>query len=304
MEVQHLRHLLAASSSKSFTRAASKCFTSRQNIAHSIKTLEAELGVSLFERQGNTMALTEEGRKAAAAAEEIISEIDALRSTFSMPSKEPTLSMAFSVNLFAGVPDGVDEALKLYCNRLKFFELDSKRCYERVLSESVDIAIVMCMDRSFPKCKAVRVGGSTAYALVNETSHLATKQSCITADLAGESLALMSEPPFQYEPLISRLSHLGYDQAAVNVVFSTSSMIHLVRDLGYISITSGKFAQRPPSGTIAIPIADPKMNWGFYILCKDERLTRREVSDFVSSVTKAFGVHDVADRTQSARRYH
>ena len=245
----------------------------------------------MFERQGNAMVLTEEGRKAAAAAEEIVSEIDALRSTFSLPPKEPTLSVAFSVNLFAGAPDGVDEVLKLYCDRLRFFELDSNRCYERVLSESVDAAIIMCMDRSFPKCKAVRVGGSTAYALVNETSRLAAKQSCVAADLAGESLVLMSEPSFQYEPLFSRLGHLGYDQADANVVFSTSSMIHLVRDLGYTSITSGKFAQRPPFGTIAIPIADPKMNWGFYILCKDERLTRREVSDFVSSVTKAFGTH-------------
>ena len=48
MEIQHLRHLVAASESTSFAKAAKKCFTSRQNIAHSIKVIEGKLGTSLF----------------------------------------------------------------------------------------------------------------------------------------------------------------------------------------------------------------------------------------------------------------
>ena len=296
MEVQQLRHLLAASSSTSFARAAAKCFTSRQNIAHSVKAIEAELGVPLFERRGNTMVLTEKGADVVAVAEEIVSDIDSLRSMFSGSFQSPALSVAFSTNLFAGAPDEVDEVIKLYCDRLRFFELECERCYEQIVSKNVDVAIVMCMDRRFPKCEAVRVGGSSAYALTNETSHLAAKQCCTAADLLGKRLVLMSEPPFQYEPLCCQIGLLGYDLSFANVASSTSSMVHLVRDRDYIGIVSGKFAKKPPSGTTAVPIADPRMNWGFYILYKDERSLKGNASDFVNSVVKAFGIYGSASR--------
>lgn len=65
MEVQQLRHLQAAANSTSYAQAAKKCFTSRQNIAHSIKALESELGVVLFFRKGNTMELTPDGKQVA-----------------------------------------------------------------------------------------------------------------------------------------------------------------------------------------------------------------------------------------------
>lgn len=67
MEIQHFRHLVAASESSSFAKAAKKCFTSRQNIAHSVKVIENRLGVALFERRGNEMILTPEGAEAVGA---------------------------------------------------------------------------------------------------------------------------------------------------------------------------------------------------------------------------------------------
>ena len=53
MEIHQLRHMLAAAEHTSYAQAAKSCFTSRQNIAHSIKALESELGIVLFERRGN-----------------------------------------------------------------------------------------------------------------------------------------------------------------------------------------------------------------------------------------------------------
>ena len=86
MKIQQLRHLLAAADCASFSKAAGICFTRRRNIAHSVKTIEAVLGVSIFERRGNTVVLTEEGKRVVAVAEEVVSDIDALRTMFSEPS--------------------------------------------------------------------------------------------------------------------------------------------------------------------------------------------------------------------------
>ncbi len=290
MEIQQLRHLLAAASSTSYAQAAKKCFTSRQNVAHSVKAIESELGVSLFERQGNGMVLTEDGKKMAPVVEDIVDKIDSLRTMFSAPTQPSVLSLAVSVNLFAGVPDSVDDIFLKNSKNLQFLELDCEQCYEQVCAGKVDAAVVMCMDRTFPKCKATRVGGAVAYALVDESSRLAKKSGCVASDFVDKSLILMSEPTFQYEPLFFQLDRLEYDRSKVSVIPSTSSMIHLVRSHGEncVSIPSRKFAMRPPGGTVSVPIVDPRMNWGFYILYKDGEELREEVVDFIKQVGKAF----------------
>lgn len=83
MEVRQLRHLLAVSSSKSFAGAAAKCSTSCQDVERSVKAIEAELGALLFERRGDILVLTEKGADAVVVAEEIVSDVDSLRSMFS-----------------------------------------------------------------------------------------------------------------------------------------------------------------------------------------------------------------------------
>ena len=291
MEIQQLRHLLAAANSISYAQAAKKCFTSRQNIAHSVKALESELGVVLFERKGNGMMLTNEGRQVAQAVCDILSKIDDLRVLFAGYGHSGfALSLAVSTNLFAGMPDEADRLLLQRLEGLQFFELDCERCYELVCEGRVDAALVMCMDRSFPKCDAVRIGGSVAYALVDESSSLAKLSGCVAGDLAARKLVLMSEPVFQYEPLFVQLDQLGFDRSNVSVLPSTSSMIHLVRMQGeeYVGIPSHKFASRPPFGTVAVPIVDPRMNWGFYLLRRSGERTGDAVDRLMHDIRKAF----------------
>ena len=302
IQLQQLRHLHAAANSASYAQAAKKGFTSRQNIAHSVRAIEAELGVTLFERKGNVMVLTEEGRKVAPVTEEIIARVDGLRVTFSdRGSAASALSLAVSVNLFAGMPEGVDEVLMRRPGNLQFLEFGCEQCYELVCAGKVDAAIVMCMDRAFPNCNTMRIGGSVAYALVSETSPLARKSGCTASDLVDKTLILMSEPSFQYEPLFTQLDKLGFDRSFASVFPSTSSMIHLVRTREEaVSIPSRKFAANPPRGTVSVPIADSRMNWGFYILYKGGERGTDDVMRLIHDIRKAFEESEVASRYAGA----
>lgn len=112
MEIQQLRHLQAAANSQSYAQAAKKCFTSRQNIAHSVKALEGEVGTPLFERKGNRMVLTEEGRQVAYVVDEVLERVDRLGSMFQDGlAARSMLNLAVSTNFFAGMPLAVDELL-------------------------------------------------------------------------------------------------------------------------------------------------------------------------------------------------
>ena len=52
---------LAVAEANSFSRAARRLGLSQSSVSFHVDSLERELGVSLFERRGRTIALTEEG---------------------------------------------------------------------------------------------------------------------------------------------------------------------------------------------------------------------------------------------------
>ena len=61
MEQRQLLNFLCICEEKSITRAADRRFVTRQGLSKSIRDLEEELGVKLFERDKNRVELTEYG---------------------------------------------------------------------------------------------------------------------------------------------------------------------------------------------------------------------------------------------------
>lgn len=267
MEIQHLRHLVAASESTSFAKAAKKCFTSRQNIAHSVKVIESKLGTILFERKGNEMILTSDGMEAVRAAREIVEQVENFDVMFAENSLVSDMfTLAVSNNLFAGIPSSTDAFIHSFSDNLRIRECDCEKCYELVRDERTDLAIVMCMKREFPECNVREIASSQTYAVVNVDSPLAQKEKLSVMDLQDQKLLLMSKPPFQYEPLFSQMNELRFNQDEISVITSTSSMVHMVRRYRVMGLVSRKFAVQPPKDIRTIPIDDPRLDWHFYVL--------------------------------------
>lgn len=289
MEIQHLRHLVAASESSSFAKAARKCFTSRQNIAHSIKTIETRLGVTLFERKGNEMVLTAQGVEAVIAAREIVERVEYFDVLFAEPAHtEETLSIAVSTNLFAGIPSSTDSVLHSFSNKFRIRECDCEKCYELVRDERFDLALVMCMKREFPDCNVRDIATSETYAVVNPGSPLASKPHVTVMDLKDQDLLVMSKPPFQYEQLCSQISELGLDHTRFSIMTSTSSMLHMVRNYNVVGLASRKFATNAPMGVVSVPLEDPRFNWHFYMLFQMDIDKFGTISRIIKEVQKIF----------------
>jgi DNA-binding transcriptional LysR family regulator len=62
MELRHLRYFVAVAEELNFTRAAAKLRLAQPSLTRQIHNLEAEIGVSLFDRKKSQIELTEEGR--------------------------------------------------------------------------------------------------------------------------------------------------------------------------------------------------------------------------------------------------
>jgi LysR family transcriptional regulator, carnitine catabolism transcriptional activator len=85
MELQQLRYALAVIDAGSFTAAARQCFVAQPSLSQSVRNLERELGVELFERIGRGFVVTAAGsafadaaRTALRAVENVRIEVDAV----------------------------------------------------------------------------------------------------------------------------------------------------------------------------------------------------------------------------------
>lgn len=289
MEIHQLRHMLAAAEHSSYAQAAKRCFTSRQNIAHSVKALENELGIVLFERRGNEMVLTPAGRQLVGEAGEIVAKVDGLHVAFANPdAPDEVLNLAVSTNLFAGIPPSTDEFIAQHADRLRIAEMSCEDCYQSVCSGRSDVAVVMCMGRRFPDCNVLEVGESASFALMCSSSPLGRKAGLSAADLKDQKLLLMSEPAFQYEPLFAQLDAVGFDRANVSVIPSTSSMIHVVKRRGGTGIVTDKFSAAPPAGFCAVPFSDPRLNWRFYVLFHKNSGSFSSIAKFAQGIQGTF----------------
>jgi len=79
MTLTELKYVVAVADTRHFGQAAGRCFVSQPSLSASVKNLEEELGVMLFERGKRGVFLTEAGEQIVAQARRALEEADRVR---------------------------------------------------------------------------------------------------------------------------------------------------------------------------------------------------------------------------------
>lgn len=78
MTIRQLQYILEIKRTGSVSKAAKNLYMSQPNISSAVKSLESELGVTIFERTPMGMELTAEGRRLVEKASSIMADIEAI----------------------------------------------------------------------------------------------------------------------------------------------------------------------------------------------------------------------------------
>ncbi len=87
MELLQLRYFCSAALTENFSKTAAEFMVPQSTVSQTIKKLETELGLPLFDRRGNRVYLNESGRLFYSAVSRSLSEIDSVRHNLSQMSK-------------------------------------------------------------------------------------------------------------------------------------------------------------------------------------------------------------------------
>lgn len=96
MNIVYLKYAVEVAKSGSINAAAKKLFIAQPNLSRAIKELEADMGITIFERKAKGMTLTPDGERFINYGNKILSQINEVESVFKNGQQKKT---AFSVSV-------------------------------------------------------------------------------------------------------------------------------------------------------------------------------------------------------------
>ena len=146
MNLRDLQYVVAVADLRNFSQAAQQCNVSQPTLSGQIKKLEAQLGVTLFERNNKRVMLTESGAHIVRAATHILREANTIEE-IAESAKDP-LSGKFRLGAFPTVstyifPEMVPQ-VKKYMPDLRLILIEEKTAslIEKLRDGTIDAALL------------------------------------------------------------------------------------------------------------------------------------------------------------------
>ena len=285
MKLQQLRYVVKVAECGSITEASRRLFVSQPSITASIRDLENEMGVHIFERTNKGVIVSEEGETFLGYARQVLDQADLLEGKYKGESEQvPHFSVScqhysFAVNAFVDVIREFDAARYDFTLR----EEQTHEIIEDVAHMKSELGILYLSEHNREVIERMLV----ANELVFEGLFCATPHASVCADhpLAARSSATLED--------LEDYPFLSYEQGSYNSFYYSeeltstferrknirvrdrATLFNLAMGLNGYTVCSGVISHELNGpGIISIPLdVDEYMEIGI-ITRKDTTLTR------------------------------
>lgn len=270
-----MQALIEVARLRSFTKAAEALYITQPTISKTVKAMEEELGVVLFDRVGKTIELTDAGRIIVTQAQQIVtsfqnlmSELDDLRNL-----KKGHLRIGLPPMVGASFfPKVIGEFHERYPDiTIQLFEDGAKKVEQDVAGGALDVGVVV-----LPTVEAEL----SSFAFVEEKlnlvvhpSHpLAERESAELTELSQDGFVLFREDFTLHDRIIGECAKAGFQP---HVIYE-SSQWDLISEtvavgLGVTLLPETICREIDDEGVRIIPLVKPVIPWKLGIVWRDDR---------------------------------
>lgn len=146
MNFKYLKYFVATADTGQVSRAAKLLSISQSSVTGAVRELEADLGVSLFERRAHGMELTKAGREFLQVARDILEKIDAgYRIDRGASDVSGVLTLAASYTVIGYfLPYHLGQLAQRYPRiEIRIVELNRQSIEEQLLRSQIDMAVAL-----------------------------------------------------------------------------------------------------------------------------------------------------------------
>ena len=135
MNLYHLRYFVTLAHLEHYTKAADVLAITQPSLSHAISSLETELGIKLFKKNGRNVALTSFGRSFLADAEEVLNRLDTSVGSLQLAGKgEGRIDLAFLRTLGT---DFVPKIIRKFLDANEDKKIDFNLHCDKVITEEI-----------------------------------------------------------------------------------------------------------------------------------------------------------------------
>lgn len=258
-ELNQLEQLLAIAEYKTVSKAAEELHLSQPALSRSIKRLEDELQVSLFERQKNKMTLNQNGELALEYAKKILDEANNMEEklqAFERSQHTISLGACAPVPLWQLTP----LLSRLYPDMVIQSELKTAEQLIRGLDNNIYKIIITVTPSDNPEIVCQKYCEEHLFVSLPPAHPLAGHKELHLNDLNGQSVLILSKIGFWYdickEKMPDSLFLVQEEISALDELRKSSALPSFATDL------TGSGANN--ENRILIPLLDPEVNVTFY----------------------------------------
>ena len=158
MDTQALSAFMEVADTASFSKAAERLFLSQPAVSKRIATLEDQLGVSLFDRVGRQISLTDAGRALLPYARRVLHEIEDGRRALSKLNERVEGRLSIGTSHHIGL-HRLPPVLRAYTLAYPEVDLDiqfmdSEVACEAVIAGKLELGIVTLPSQPLPQLKS------------------------------------------------------------------------------------------------------------------------------------------------------
>ena len=283
MNILHVKYAVEVARLGSLSKAAETLLIAQPNISRSIKELEADLGISIFNRSAKGMVLTPEGEEFISYATDILKKIDDVENLYKhgAPKKQ---TFSISVPRACYVADAFAEFSRCLSDapaEIIYKETNSQRTINKVLKNECKLGIIRYAENYDKYFKAMLEEKGLSYEMVAEFSHvlimnkecpLANKETIFFDDLTPYIEIAHADPYVPSMPLAKVVKEEFLDNVGRRIfVFERASSFEILSEnpdtFMWVSPTSNEMLLR--YGLVQRECADNKRTYKDVLIYRD-----------------------------------